>query len=188
MAAGGARRVYFALWPDRAQQAQLAEATRAAAVESGGRAMPAGNLHITLAFLGSVPEARLADVRAIGARVAAEVSVSEARLSFTCLEYWKRASALCAVAEESDPAAAALADGLKRELVAASFAPDLKPFRPHVTLARRVRIVAGRERAQDGALALRPTVWTFSSFALVDSRTEAEGAIYTVLDSFQIGR
>jgi RNA 2',3'-cyclic 3'-phosphodiesterase len=187
MAAGGTRRVYFALWPDRAQQAQLAEATKAVTVESRGRAVPAGNLHVTLAFLGSVPESKLVDVRAVGARIATGAS-SESRLSFTRLECWKRAGALCAVAEESNPAAAALADALKRELVAAGFAPDLKPFRPHVTLARKVLIVGGRERAHDDGLALRPIVWTFRSFALVDSRTEAQGAIYTVLDSFQIGR
>lgn len=188
MPVGGNRRVYFALWPDRVQQAQLAAAAKAVVVESRGRAVPLGNLHVTLAFLGSVPEARLADVLSVGARVAAEASASEARLSFTRLECWKGAGALCAVAEESDPAAAALADGLKRELVAAGFAPDLKPFRPHITLARKVRIVGAGQRIQDHGHALHPIVWRFSTFALVDSRTEVEGAIYTVLDSFQIGR
>jgi len=187
MTAGRTRRVYFALWPDSAQQAELVEATKATVVESRGRALPAGSLHVTLAFLGAVPESRLVDVRAIGARIAAAAS-SQSRLFFTRSECWKRAGALCAVAEQTDPVAAAIADGLKRELVAAGFAPDLKPFRPHVTLARKIRIVRGREHTRDDGLALRPILWTFSAFALVDSRTEAEGAIYTVLDSFRIGR
>jgi 2'-5' RNA ligase len=130
----------------------------------------------------------LADVRAIGARVAAEASAAESRLSFTRLQCWKRAGALCAVAEESDPVATVISAGLKRELVAAGFGPDPKPFRPHVTVARKVRVVGGRERIRDEGLPLRPIMWTFSSFALVDSRTEADGAIYTVLDSFRIGR
>ena len=77
---------------------------------------------------------------------------------------------------------------MKRELVAAGFTPDLKPFRPHVTLARKVRVAGGRERIRDEGLELRPIRWTFSSFALVDSRTEEDGAIYTVLDSFRTGR
>lgn len=182
------RRVYFALWPDRAQQEALAEATKAAVAESDGRVVSAGNLHVTLVFLGSVPEARLADVRAVGARVATKSSAPGARLSFARLECWKRAGALCAVAEERDAAAVALAEGLRRELVASGFAPDLKPFRPHVTLARRVRAVGERESSSKDGLARHPIVWAFTSFALVDSRTEAQGAVYTVLDSFQIGR
>jgi len=185
VAARDTRRVYFALWPNPAQQVELAEAAKAAVAESRGRAVPAGNLHVTLAFLGSVLEARLADVRAIGARVAAKASAAESRLSFKRLECWKRAGALCAVAEEVDPVTAATADGLKRELAAAGFSPDLKPFRPHVTLVRK--LAGGRERIPGEGLTLRPILWTFSSFALVDSRTEADGAIYTVLDSFRIG-
>jgi len=188
MTAAGTRRVYFALWPDRAQQMELAEATKAAVAQSHGRVVPAGNLHVTLAFLGSVLEARLPDVRAVGARVAVETAASGARLSFASLECWKRAGALCAVADGGDPAAAALAEGLRRELVASGFAPDLKPFRPHVTLARKVRAVGERERTSNDGLARRPIVWAFRSFALVDSRTEAQAAIYSVLDSFQIGR
>lgn len=187
MAAGQTRRVYFALWPERAQQTELAEAAKALVAESRGRAVPAGNLHVTLAFLGSVPEVRLADVRAVGARVAAEASVSEARLSFTGLECWKRAGALCAVSEGGDTVATALADGLKRELVAAGFVPDLKPFRPHVTLARNITAESAHAR-RDDVLRLSPVVWRFASFALVDSKTAAQGAIYTVLDSFRIGR
>jgi RNA 2',3'-cyclic 3'-phosphodiesterase len=189
MAAGGTRRVYFALWPDPAQQVELAEAAQAAVAESQGRVIPAGNLHVTLAFLGSVPQARLADVSAVGARVAAETSASEARLSFTGLECWKRAGVLCAVTKEDDPVATAVSTGLKRQLVAAGFAPDLKPFRPHVTLSRKVHITGEKARTgQDAPLAAAPVVWTFAAFALVDSRTEVEGAIYTVLDSFRIGR
>src|SRR5262249_46260475 len=144
------------------------------------RAVPSGNLHVTLAFLGAVPESRLVEVRAIGARVAGTIS-SESRLSFTKLEYWTRAGALCATAAAGDPSATALAAGVKSALVAAGFAPDLKPFRPHVTLARKV------PRADGDVLSLSPIVWTLEAFALVDSRTEAAGAIYTVLESFRIG-
>jgi RNA 2',3'-cyclic 3'-phosphodiesterase len=188
MAGAGTRRIFFALWPDSRWQAALAEATRQAVLDSGGRAVPVESLHATLAFLGSVPEARLLDVRA--AAIASVGVASSVHLALTRLEYWKGAAVLCAVAEEN-PAVAALATGLKTQLIAAGFAPDLKPFRPHVTLARKVRVARPADRRQhdgkDDPLRQQPVIWTFNQFALVDSRTCAHGPVYTVLDSFQLG-
>jgi 2'-5' RNA ligase len=37
-------------------------------------------------------------------------------------------------------------------------------------------------------LTLRPVVWTFDAFALVDSRTEPSGPLYSVIDSFPLIR
>lgn len=55
-----ARRLFFALWADEAMRQAMAQATRKAASASGGHPVPAENLHVTLAFLGPVPERRLA--------------------------------------------------------------------------------------------------------------------------------
>ncbi|MDE2447406.1 MAG: hypothetical protein KGO22_00440, partial [Gammaproteobacteria bacterium] len=44
----------------------MAEAARKAVGASGGRPVPAANLHITLAFLGSVPTRRLAELAEAG--------------------------------------------------------------------------------------------------------------------------
>jgi 2'-5' RNA ligase len=69
--------------------------------------------------------------------------------------------------------AKALQDGAAR----AGFTPDLKPFRPHVTVARKV---------------VRPTRlldidsvrWEFVRFALLESRTQASGPIYSVVEPY----
>src|SRR5205807_403857 len=64
------RRLFFALWPDAGQRAALVHATRKAVRSSGGRPVPEESLHVTLAFLGSVPERRVAELQAIARRVA----------------------------------------------------------------------------------------------------------------------
>src|SRR5690606_10650260 len=56
---GVRHRVFYALWPDEETRASLARATRHAVRRCGGRPIRRENLHITLAFLGSVDETGL---------------------------------------------------------------------------------------------------------------------------------
>jgi RNA 2',3'-cyclic 3'-phosphodiesterase len=173
------RRLFFALWPQDAFQVTLADATRSAVVGWGGRAVPPENFHITLAFLGSVPQRRLAEVVAIAGQVADEIDRPPLQLAFDGIEYWKKAQVVCATASATPPAAIELADALKSQLTAAGFAPDLKPFRAHVTLARKVP-----RGSHEGTM--RTVLWRFTEFALVDSRTGPEGALYSVLNSWPL--
>ena len=70
--------------------------------------------------------------------------------------------------------------GLTTETAAAGFSPDLKPFRAHVTVARKV---AQARRGID----MRKVLWSFDAFALVESRTLPEGPVYSVVESFVLG-
>ena len=55
-------RLFYALWPDEPLRERLAEAARDAVRQSGGRPVPAGNYHLTLAFLGRNTGRRLVDL------------------------------------------------------------------------------------------------------------------------------
>jgi 2'-5' RNA ligase len=78
------------------------------------------------------------------------------------------------------PAAiAALARGLQDALAASGFAPDLKPFRPHVTVVRKVSRPGRIEKIDSVA-------WSFTELALIESRTLAEGALYSVVESYSL--
>jgi 2'-5' RNA ligase len=66
--------LFFALWPDHALQQSLAETTQTVVLAAGGRPVPPENFHLTLAFLGSVPDARISEVAALGANVASQVT------------------------------------------------------------------------------------------------------------------
>ena len=174
------QRLFFALWPAEGPRQALARASARAARSSGGRAVPARNLHVTLAFLGSVPRRRVPELRRI-AQHAAAACAREAPLAlhFERLEFWPRQQILCALAAEEIPAASALAAVLKDTAAAAGFTPDLKPFRAHVTVARKSTQAPRR-------YTWRELVWRFDGFALIDSRTEPEGPVYSVVDSYSL--
>ncbi|HVS77409.1 MAG TPA: 2'-5' RNA ligase family protein, partial [Steroidobacteraceae bacterium] len=96
------RRLFFALWPDEAMRQAMIQAIRKAARASGGRPVDPGNLHVTLAFLGSVPQRRLPEL-AEAARVAAggaDCGKDPLELAFDHLEYWRAAQLLCVLPPE----------------------------------------------------------------------------------------
>lgn len=175
------RRLFLALWPQSSLQVTLAEATRGALLAGGGRPVPPESFHITLAFLGSVPERRLVEVIAIVGRVADETAWPALQFDFDGIEYWKKSKVVCATASSPPPGAVALADTLKSQLHAAGFTPDLKPFRAHITLVRKVL-----RPIPIPAMNIEPVILNFTAFALVESRTEPEGAVYRVLESFPL--
>jgi len=155
--------------------------------------VPVPSLHVTLAFLGGVPEGRVPELDRIARRVADAFPAAGQPLlvSFDRLAYWARPQILCALGtgeleaaqavgepREADAAGApALSATLKSETAAAGFSPDLKPFRAHVTVARKVAQAPSE-------LALQPVLWRFDAFALIESRTDPAGPIYSVIESY----
>jgi 2'-5' RNA ligase len=159
----------------------MAQAIRRAAPASGGKPVPADNLHVTLAFLGSMAERRLPELRNV-AREAAEGVGEALELSFDHLEHWRAAHIICASPAEPPMPVVALARKLQDLLVGRGFTPDLKPFRPHVTVVRKV--------ARPGPMSplgkASPAVWRFTELALIESRTLPEGALYSVVESYAL--
>jgi RNA 2',3'-cyclic 3'-phosphodiesterase len=177
-----ARRLFFALWPETAERIAMAAATADAVAASGGRAVPEGQLHLTLAFLGAVPAARSAElqtlVRQVGAAWPPVMPVPP--LSFTRVTLWRKAQVLVALAEVHAELAA-VAEALREGALAAGLSPDLKPFRAHVTVARKVA------RALRSAPLTR-VLWSCRQIALVESRSSSEGPLYSVVESAPLGK
>ncbi len=188
MSGAPTRRLFFALWPDEEQRAALVHATGRIVRRCGGRPVPGENLHVTLVFLGSVPEARLAELSAIARRTAVALPRDAVPLvvTFEGFDYWAKPQVLT-VLERGEKAHVAPASGvaelariLTNETAAVDFSPDLKPFRAHVTVARKV---ARAPRSGE----MRKVPWSFDAFALVESRTLAEGPVYSVVESYLLG-
>jgi RNA 2',3'-cyclic 3'-phosphodiesterase len=183
-------RLFFALWPTSALQGELAaEASSALASMREGRRVASASLHITLAFLGPVPQSAVASARECAQAVCEALDLPPPGLEvmLDALECWSRSRVLCATASRDSPAAVELARRLKAALCRVGFSPDLKPFRAHVTLARQLR-GCSIPRADAPHLRISPVVWTFGEFALVESRPGPEGSAYSVLESWPLCR
>ena len=77
-------RLFFALWPDDATRGRIVDATARQVRAAAGRTTPRENLHVTLAFLGGVPESRLTPL----ADVAGQIASLSFDLVLDRIEYW----------------------------------------------------------------------------------------------------
>lgn len=168
--------MFFALWPNAAQREAIARAAAAAiqaVAAKGARPVPAENFHFTLCFIGEVGDGALAAMKS----VAAEVRAPPVIVTLERLEHWRSAGVLCATPARDGPSE--LAQRIAAAVAAVGIAPDGKPFRAHVTLARKV------SRAT-GAVAIAPVPLEFDRFALIESRPGRDGSIYSVVGSWPL--
>ena len=170
------RRLFFALWPDDATRGRIVDATARQVLAAAGRTPPRENLHVTLAFLGGVPESRLAPL----ADAAGQIASPAFDLVLDRIEYWRRQRILSLEPSASPPALDELVAKLRQALGACDFALESRPFRAHLTLARDAR--APRDVAHD----LEPIVWCVTDLALVESITAPQGSHYTRLQSWPL--
>jgi len=165
-----ARRLFFALWPDAALRESVAAATHDLARCGGGRPQTPEQLHLTLIFLGSVPEARID----AASSAAGEVGGAPFVVDLDRLEYWARPRVLCLTTSRTPPHLLGLVESLATALRARGFEVERRPFRAHLTLARDAR-----PPPLDQAIA--PLAWPASEFVLVESVTDRAGARYRPL-------
>ena len=167
-------------------QAALAAAATAAVseaetIDSGVRRIAAENFHLTLAFLGSIPLSRLAEVEDVASRCARVLAADDSPIEIVLdgIEHWRKPQILCMTASVTPTVAIALAEMLKRSLLEQGFNPDLKPFRVHATVARKVRRVTGELRVD-------PVQWRFESLHLIESRRSPTGSAYTPIREWRL--
>jgi 2'-5' RNA ligase len=172
------RRLFFALWPTDAVRAQLAAAAQSYA--ELGRSIAARNLHVTVAFLGAVPEERLDHVMEI-ARATHKLTLDgKFMLHLDRLEFWRRSSLVALTATRTPPELLKIVDGLRVGLREHGFQlQEHATFRPHVTLVRDVA-------RGPAAAAVTPVQWPVESFALVESQVGQRGSQYSVLDEWSL--
>lgn len=169
-------RVFFALWPSTANAASLAEIARVEATLSGGRPTRQVTIHLTLAFLGDIPETRLPALIA----AAQTVRAAPFALELDHLGYWRHNRIRWAGCTNPPPELGDLVDRLREALNAADFAVDRShaDFVPHITLLRKcIRPTAGQTIEP-------PLHWPADEFVLVRSRLDDEGANYERLSGF----
>ena len=170
-------RLFFALWPSPTHREALATATAAVVAQVDGQAVPKANFHVTLAFLGSVPEGAVRRLIEIGG----EGGYPVLDLDFDRVEYWPRPKVLVTMPGQVPAAGAEMVDRLWERIVPLGIEREHRPWRPHLTLVRRVR----RLPLDGPALAVvrLPTAGSSArwSLALVESLTQTDGVHYRPL-------
>ena len=167
-------RLFFALWPDDEVRARLARWSRELHALCGGRPTRPENLHVTLAFLGGVEEARVAEIE----RAASEVAPRAVSLVLDQPGYWKRNRIAWAGASTVPPGLEAFVEELRGALARSRIGFDAKDFVSHVTLLRDAR----EPKAMP---ALDPIPWKVDGFALVQSVTLPRGSRYEIRRSWK---
>lgn|GEM_PF-164064 len=169
-------RVFFALWPDPAEQGAFCVWQTALKSLCGGRDMREDTLHATLIFLGEVDVTRLESLKL----AAQEVVGDEFEVCFDEARYWRHNHIVYAAPGTVPPQLLKLAKALEQRLIAHRFSFDQRAFKPHVTLLRKAQWV-------DQALPDMPAVtWHIREFVLVQSAAGGIDANYRVLTRFRL--
>ncbi len=125
---------------------------------------------MTLVFLGQVPRIQISAIL----REVNTLPVPTFTLQLTHMEYWKRLKLLCCCVEIPPMTLLSLQATLQQALAGCGFEPESRPFKPHVTLARRL--------PYDFSQPLDvPLAWTVKGFSLIQSSSRGRAPQYTEL-------
>ncbi len=164
------KRLFFALWPDNRQRERLRDIITPMAKSVEGRMVDRRNWHVTLVFVGPFPANRVPYL--LGR--AAEIEVEPFRLNFDRLEFWPRPKIATLSAATVPPELERLHNQIKAIISDLGLKTEERIYRPHITVVRNARSFTTERLAQRAM-----TEW--SGFELVESVTDARGAIYTVV-------
>lgn len=163
------QRLFFALWPDAALQETI-DSRAHKLIGKRAKRIPAHNLHITLAFLGTVLRGR----RDCYEQAAAGIQAQTFTLSLQRIGHWPVPRILWMGPSQQPVALLTLVSNLNTSLSMCGYSPETRPYQAHMTLARKV----------DQPLPVSdidPIDWAVDSFALIESITAPSGASYQVL-------
>jgi RNA 2',3'-cyclic 3'-phosphodiesterase len=135
-------RLFYAIECDRASQNMLQKAAAELKNESaGGRWTRPENYHLTLAFLGEQPEAKLSLLASI-----LDETVQDAKpfdLAFSGWGTFGRKNDILWIDVTADPELYNLVQRLRDLLNAHQLPAEDRPYQPHLTIARQIRIPPG---------------------------------------------
>lgn len=175
--ADATRRLFMALWPEPALAGRLQAVSAEAFKVCGGRQMRAKTLHLTLVFVGDVPESRIpALLEAMGC-----VDGRPFQLTVDKLAYWKHNRIVWGGCSEPAAALGKLVNDIRGQVVALGLAGGSEAFSPHITLLRKARPL--------GELpSLRPVEWPVREWVLMKSCRSAAGADYRRLAAWPLSQ
>jgi len=162
------KRLFFALWPNNETRKQIDKINQSISSE-GLKRVKCENLHVTLVFLGNVDAESEAMIR----QCMKNISAQPFTIQFDQLSFWRKPRILCLTTQQYDQQLLVLVDALKRELEQCGMVMEDRPYKPHITLARKALRLIDMD--------IKPIKWQAHSFCLVESLSAPDGVHYQVL-------
>jgi RNA 2',3'-cyclic 3'-phosphodiesterase len=169
-------RLFFAAFPPREIRQQIEAAASMLALSRNARRVPVENYHMTIAFAGEASHDQAAALRSIGAALRSP----SFEVDFDAYEHWPKAEVVVVAANECPRALRDLHGRLCADFSRLGcFADDLRSFRPHITVARKIAQAPVPQ-------AMCRITWRLRSFQLVRSSRSTTGSVYTVVDEWRL--
>ena len=165
-----ALRTFFALWPDSDVRALIAERSAVAARAAGGRAPRPESLHLTLVFHGSTMPDKIEPLSGMMDSIRVPAFV----LRFDRSGWFRHTGVAWLGATSTPEPLIELQHALARGATRIGFSLDVRPYVPHLTLARNA------QRPPPPMIGA-PVDWPVASFALVASELLPDGPRYRIL-------
>lgn len=143
--------------------------------ECGGRRTACDNVHLTLAFLGDVPQSRLPSIQDCARQIVADSFI----LIFDQLGWWRHNQVAWASCSHTEPGLLQLVQSLQTGLEALGFPREKRAYVPHVTLLRKAE-------CRKPITVQADIVWPVTEFVLVRSELSREGARYEILQHYPL--
>ncbi len=148
------------------------------------------NLHLTLKFLGEVPNARLDEILVAGDSAAEEVKAFRVFWEgFGAFPTFKKPRVIWAGMTQGGQSVSQLAGRLEDRLASIGFSREERAFSPHLTIGR-VKSLRGIEELQKIVEKIKNSrigEMEVSSFSLVQSTLTPKGPIYREVRNFELG-
>jgi len=167
------KRLFLALWPDEQVVRKIKQHAIKYFSDCRGRILEKDNWHITLAYFGA------SDIKAQACleKQAEKIIAKSFELSLSVCGYWKKPAVAWLAPSTIPDELSQLAFNVQQSLVPCGYKPETRDYQPHVTLVRKAKQSPSINEIQ-------AIPWFVDKFCLVESKTFAAGARYTVLKTW----
>lgn len=162
------QRLFFALLPDAPAKAKIINIQQQLPADNL-RLYSADNLHQTLVFLGEFAESQLMQL----ITACQSIDLPPITMQFEQLSFWPQPKVLCLLAPTVPDACQRLVSMLQEIAGQFNVTLDDRPYRPHITLARKASAAVD--------LAFSPICFTADEFVLMQSVSSDNGPLYQPL-------
>lgn len=179
-------RLFVAIFPPPEVREALSQAVKILPVKGDVRWVPARNVHLTLKFLGDVPEEKVDEIGSVLEEISAGYGPFEVEPSgFGAFPSERKARVVWSGVGEGAETLRSIAEELEPRLEALGFEREKRGYTPHITLGRARKRPAKLEAADaDGAT--RVPGFTARRLELVESALGGKGASYSTVIGYPL--